>query len=341
MRKTVILITGANGEIGHGLVQHFRTTADTDVVALDLKPIDRELADGCAATIVGDILDDNVLQRLASEFEIHEIYHLAALLSTRSEHAPIQGHRVNVNGTLNLLQLAHEQATSHGHNVKFLFPSSIAAYGIPNRETKNILDPLDEGEFNFPATMYGCNKLYCEQLGRYFSRHFRQLDARVASSGVDFRGLRFPGLISAYTVPAGGTSDYGPEMIHAAASGKPYDCFVDEGAALPFMAMPDAVKALTSLAAAGQDQLGRRVYNVTSFTLSAGEIRDRVLARFPGAEVRFNPDPARAKIVDSWPALVDDSAARNDWGWAPEYGVDRAFDDYVFPNVARYYEGTS
>lgn len=341
MRKNVILITGANGEIGHGLVDHFRDHSDTEVVALDLNPIDRVQAEGCASTIVGDILDDNVLQRLESEYEIHEIYHLAALLSTRSEHAPIQAHRVNVNGTLNLMRLASEQARSHGHTVKFMFPSSIAAYGLPNRETKNIVDPLEESEFNFPTTMYGCNKLYCEQLGRYFSRHFRQLDVDSSASGVDFRAIRFPGLISAFTVPAGGTSDYGPEMIHAAASGQPYECFVDAEAKLPFMAMPDAVKALMSLANAGQEQLGRRVYNVTSFSLTAADIRERVVRRFPDARVEFCADPARARIVDTWPAEVDDSAARNDWGWVPDYDVDRAFDEYVLPNVARYYEESS
>src|SRR6185295_16941446 len=109
---------------------------------------------------------------------------------------------------------------------------------------------VKETDWNFPTTMYGCNKLYCEHLGRYYAMHYRQLAAERIPSGVDFRSIRFPGLISAFTVPAGGTSDYAPEMIHAAAQGKPYACFVTEDARLPFMAMPDAIKALVKLAEA-------------------------------------------------------------------------------------------
>lgn len=338
MRKPVILITGANGEIGHGLIEHFTSLRDRRIVALDLKSFPPELEKMCSATIVGDILDEDLLQRLVSEYEIHEIYHLAALLSTRSEYTPIQAHRVNVNGTLNLLWLAHEQARWHGNTVKFLFPSSIAAYGLPDRKTKDSVAPLKENDFNFPSTMYGCNKLYCEQVGRYFSENFQQLAAEPASSGVDFRSLRFPGLISAVTVPSGGTSDYGPEMIHAAASGAPYECFVDEGARLPFMAMPDAARALTMLADAKADRLTQRVYNITSFSLTAAEIRERVVGSFADADISFHPDVARARIVDTWPGFVDDAAARADWDWAPELEVDRVFDDYVFPGVAAYYK---
>ncbi len=337
MRKPVILVTGANGEIGHGLIEHFRDQHDSRVVALDLNAFDEHVAESCTATIVGDILDEDLLQRLVSEYEIHLIIHLAALLSTRSEYTPVQAHRVNVNGTLNLLQLAHEQARWHGNTVKFLFPSSIAAYGLPDRGAKNAAGAVGENDFNFPSTMYGCNKLYCEKLGRYFTHYFRQLAADPAPSGVDFRSLRYPGLISAVTMPSGGTSDFGPEMIHAAAAGQRYECFVDAEARLPFMAMPDAIKALISLANAPADCLTRSVYNVTSFSLSAAEIRDRVLAHYPNADIGFEPDPPRARIVDSWPADVDDGCARRDWGWSPEYDIDRAFDEYIFPNIARHY----
>jgi len=338
MRKPVILITGANGEIGHGLIEHFAECDDRDVVALDLKPLDERIADHCSADIVGDILDENLLQRLVSEYEIHAIYHLAALLSTRSEYTPAIAHRVNVNGTLNLLQLAHEQAKWHGTPVKFLFPSSIAAYGLPHRHAKQTAGKVRENDWNFPTTMYGCNKLYCEQLGRYFTRHYGQLSAERPSSGVDFRAIRFPGLISAVTVPAGGTSDYAPEMIHAAAQGKPFTCFVDEQTSLPFMAMPDAIRALIELASAAAERLTRRVYNVTAFSLTAGRIRDFVLSAFPDAKITFEPDPPRAAIVDSWPADVDDTAARTDWGWVPAYPETRAFEEYLVPAISRYYE---
>lgn len=338
MRKPVTLITGANGEIGHGLIEHFGRSGGHEVVALDLKPLDERLRSCCTAWLDGDILDQNLLQRLVSEYEIHAIYHLAALLSTRSEYTPDTAHRVNVEGTLNLLMLAHQQASWHGHHVKFLFPSSIAVYGLPDLETKHRAGRVREIDYNEPTTMYGCNKLYCEQLGRYFALHFRQLAVERTPSGVDFRSIRFPGLISAVTLPAGGTSDYASEMIHAAAQSKPYACFVRDSARIPFMAMPDAIKALVMLADAPLERLTRRVYNVTSFSPSAGEIRDRVLKAFPRATITFEPHAARAAIVDSWPEDVDDSPARHDWGWSPDYGADRTFDEYLVPTISKFYK---
>jgi nucleoside-diphosphate-sugar epimerase len=338
MRKPVTLITGANGEIGHGLIEYLRRQDHTEIVALDLKPIDEELRPHCHATLAGDILDDFLMGRLVSEYEIHAIFHLAALLSTRSEYTPETAHRVNVDGTLKLIRLAHEQSRWHGNRVQFLFPSSIAAYGLPDLETKNKAGRVREIDWNFPTTMYGCNKLYCEHLGRYYTLHYRQLAAEWAPSGVDFRAIRFPGLISAFTMPTGGTSDFAPEMIHAAARGEPYACFVRPEARIPFMAMPDAVRALTMLAEAPEKGLRQRVYNVGAFSPSAGEIRDFVRKAFPQAEIVFEPDLPRARIVDSWPADVDDTPARRDWGWQPEYDAQRAFDEYLVPNIARCYK---
>jgi len=336
MRVPVTLITGANGEIGHGLIEHLRRNG-TAVVALDLKPIDESLRPHCHAHIAGDILDDFLMGRLVSEYEINAIYHLAALLSTRAEYTPETAHSVNVEGTLKLIKLAVEQARWHGHRVKFLFPSSIAAYGLPDVETKNKVGRVRETDWNFPTTMYGCNKLYCEHLGRYYTRHYRQLAAEQTASGVDFRAIRFPGLISAVTMPTGGTSDFAPEMIHAAAQGKPYACFVAPEARIPFMAMPDGVKALVTLAAAPEERLTQRVYNVGAFSPTAAEIRARVLRAFPQADITFKPDKPRARIIDSWPADVDDTAARRDWGWQPDYDFARAFDEYLVPTISRYY----
>ncbi|MFO0838189.1 MAG: NAD-dependent epimerase/dehydratase family protein [Phycisphaerae bacterium] len=338
MRKPVVLITGANGEIGHGLIERLGNGREEQVIALDLKPLDERLRQFCLAWLVGDILDQNLLQRLVSEYEIHAIYHLAALLSTRAEYTPDTAHRVNVEGTLNLLKLAHEQARWHGTPVKFLFPSSIAVYGLPDRRTKSEAGRVRETEWNFPTTMYGCNKLYCEQLGRYFTLHYRQLAAERSASGVDFRSLRFPGLISAVTMPTGGTSDYAPEMIHAAAQGKPYACFVDEDARLPFMAMPDAIAALVNLASVSAERLSQRSYNVGSFSISAREVRERVVRAFPDAKIAFKVDAPRLAIVDTWPADVDDTPARREWGWAPAYDANRAFDEYLIPTIGRYYQ---
>src|ERR1044071_5262652 len=154
---------------------------------------------------------------------------------------------VNVEGTLRLLEFAQHEGESHGRPVVFLYPSSIAAYGLPSLDAKMRAGRVHEDEWNTPTTMYGCNKLYCEHLGRYYARYYKQLAVDTPPGRVDFRCVRFPGLISAVTVPAGGTSDYAPEMIHAAARGEPYACFVRGDTRLPFMTMPDAGGAMLRL----------------------------------------------------------------------------------------------
>jgi nucleoside-diphosphate-sugar epimerase len=185
--------------------------------------------------------------------------------------------------------------------------------------------------------MYGCNKLYCEQLGHYYARHYKQLAPEVQSGRVDFRAVRFPGLISAITIPSGGTSDYAPEMIHAAAQGQPYACFVRPDARIPFMAMPDGVDALLALARAPKTQVTQTAYNLGAFAPTADEIRKEVLQAFPAAIVTWAVDQKRQGIVDSWPEDVDDRAARRDWGFAPKYDFSRAFREYLIPTIrARY-----
>lgn len=336
MRKKVNLITGAAGEIGQALIKGLVDRSSNPIVSLDLQPLPEGMR-SMTIHIQGDIMDKSLLSRLVSEYEIDTIYHLAALLSTRAEFSPEAAHRVNVEGTLVLLQLAAEQSEWRGEPVRFIFPSSIAAYGLPDLETKTTYARVREWEWNYPRTMYGCNKLYCEQLGNYFSRHYRQLAADRPVM-LDFRSVRFPGLISAFTVPSGGTSDYGPEMLHAAAKGEPYACFVREDVRIPFMVMPDAVKSLLLLTEAPREALKRSVYNVTSFSLSAGEFRDCVLKAFPGAEICFEPDLKRQGIVDSWPADLDDSAGRRDWNWSPDYDVERSFGEYLVPNIRQRYQ---
>lgn len=337
MRKEVVLITGANGEMGHGLITHLGQQGNVNIVALDVSPIDESLKPYCSRFILGDILDTMLLGRLVVEFEIRSIYHLASLLSTKAEYNPETAHRVNVEGTLNLLRLAVEQSQWQGRSVKFLYPSSIAAYGLPNLETKAKAGRVKESEWCSPNTMYGCNKLYCEHLGRYYASHYRQLAADHDKNTIDFRAIRFPGLISAVTIPTGGTSDYGPEMLHAAAENVPYKCFVRPDTRLPFMVMPDAIKALLCLEDAPRESLTQFVYNVTSFSPSAYEIYEIVKQAFPKSEITFEPHPSRQAIVDSWPAEVDDSAARRDWNWLPDYDQKRAFDEYLLPAIRKRY----
>ncbi len=337
MRKTVILITGASGEIGHGLVEQLAAGDHTSIITLDLRPLPGELDDKIERAFTGSILDRNLLDRILSEYEVDMVFHLAAILSTRGEFSPFTAHQVNVEGTMNLLDFAQSQGESHGRPVVFLYPSSIAAYGLPDLDAKARVGRVKEHEWNVPTTMYGCNKLYCEHLGRYYSSYYKQLAAETLSGRVDFRGIRFPGLISAVTMPSGGTSDYAPEMIHAAAKGEPYACFVRPDTRIPFMAMPDAVDALLRLAHADRANLRQAVYNIGAFNPSAGEIRDLVMEGFPAAQVTFEPDLKRQAIVDTWPADVDDSSAREDWGLSPRYDLERAFTEYLFPRIREQY----
>ncbi len=336
-RSSGVLITGAGGEVGHGLIRALHEHGRTDIIAVDLREMDDEIKGMCAQTFVGDICDKALLARLLSMFEIERIFHLAALLSTRSEYAPERAHEVNVVGTLNLLQLAAEQARSHGGSVVFVYPSSIAAYGIGDPGTKAGAGAVVEDAYLEPTTMYGCNKLACEHLGRYYARHYRQLAQDRVEGLIDFRCLRYPGLISADTVPAGGTSDYGPEMVHAAARGEAYACFVREDSRIPFMTMGEAVEATLLLAGAEREKLTRCVYNVAGFSASAGELAAEVRRHFPDAQITYEVDQQRQAIIDSWPADMDCGSAARDWGFAPRFGMAEAFSEVLVPGVKKRY----
>jgi threonine 3-dehydrogenase len=332
-----ILITGANGEIGHGLISRLAESGPARIVALDLHAADSFVQARCHRVVAGDIADIALLDTLVATYDFDVVYHLAALLSTKSERQPRLANRVNVDGTLNLLEMTVSQARQQERDIKFVYPSSVAVYGLPDPGTKEKAGKVREDDWCEPRTMYGINKLYCERLGRYYELYYRQLDAQSSPARLDFRCLRFPGLISAVTVPTGGTSDFAPEMLHAAAAGKPYACFVRPDTRIPFMAMPDAITALLDLESAPRERLTRKVYNVGSFNPSAGEVYERVRRAFVEAKVTFGPDLKRQGIVDSWPIDVDDAAARRDWGWRPAFDEQRAFDDYLLPAVTKRY----
>ena len=240
------------------------------------------------------------------------MFHLAALLSTRSEFSPRTAHEVNVEGTLNLLEFAQHEAESHGRPVVFLYPSSIAAFGLPSLDAKQRRRPRARGPVHASDDDV--------RVQQAVLRAARPTTTRITTSScrpsrvsgrVDFRAVRFPGLISADTVPSGGTSDYAPEMIHAAAKGEPYACFVRPDTRIPFMAMPDGVDALLALARAPrsaltQSRLQPRRLRADRPTKSA----PRCCARFRRRDVTYKVDEKRQGIVDSWPEDVDDSAAR-------------------------------
>jgi threonine 3-dehydrogenase len=335
MPDRTILITGASGEIGQALIDALSEDPLTTIISLDLKSLPKWLK-GKSKHIQGDLQDKSLLHNLEVEYSFDRIYHLAAVLSTTAEYNPTLAHQVNTCITFDLLDLAARQSQESGVPVKFIFPSSIAVYGLPDIKTKEAQPLLKENQWTEPKTMYGCSKLYCEKVGSYYSEGYHQL-ANTTPVRLDFRAIRFPGIISAFTVPSGGTSDFGPEMIHAAAQGKEYHCFVREDVRIPFMVMPDAVRSLQMLADAPLDQLSQRVYNVTSFSYSAADFAKFTRQGFPGAAISFQPDPPRQAIVDSWPANIDDSAARRDWGWQPHYNAEDACQQYLLKNIKAYY----
>ena len=334
MSQKSVLVTGACGEIGQALVQSL-SKRGFRIVTADLAPLPETIKSLSAEHIQGDLVNRI---KIFYDYNFDVIFHLAASLSSKAEVATEEAHRINVEGTMQLLMLAAYKSEKLKKSVKFLFPSSIAVYGFPTRAAKHAAGRVKEEDYNTPHTMYGCNKLYCEKLGIYYSNFYgqRHLDPDPPTM-VDFRAIRFPGLVSAFTVPSGGTSDYGPEMLHAAAQGKPYACFVDAETRISFMAMPDAIKSILMLTDAPHQDLSGRVYNIAAFSLSAGEFRQRALQAYPNARITFEPNPRRQGIVDSWPEDVDDARARADWGFSAKYGLERAFEEYLLPNIRKRY----
>jgi threonine 3-dehydrogenase len=330
-----VFVTGACGEIGQALVQGLAQRGGYKIVTSDLYPLPDSIRSLVAEHVVGDLV---YKVKTFYDYDFDFIFHLAASLSSKAEIATEEAHRINVEGTMQLLMLAAYRAEKYHKAVKFLFPSSIAAYGMPNLEVKRQAGVVKEADWNTPHTMYGCNKLYCEKLGLYYGKYYGQkhLDENPPTM-LDFRALRFPGLISAFTLPSGGTSDYGPEMLHAAAQGKPYACFVRADTKISFMAMPDAIKSLLIIMDVPREKLSYTVYNIAAFAITADEFRQRALKAFPDAKIIYEVNPRRQGIVDSWPEDVDDSLARAEWGWKPDYDVDHFFDNYFLPEIRKRY----
>ncbi len=335
MTEKLVLVTGACGEIGQALVQGLAKQGGYRIVTSDLSPLPDSIKNISSEHVQGDLV---YKIKNFYDYDFDVIFHLAASLSSKAEVASEEAHRINVEGTMQLLMLAGYRSEKYNKSVKFLFPSSIAAYGMENLETKIAAGCVAEDDCNTPHTMYGCNKLYCEKLGMYYSKYFGQhhLDENPPHM-LDFRAIRFPGLISAFTLPSGGTSDYGPEMLHAAAQGKPYACFVREDTKISFMAMPDAIKSLLMLVDVPRERLHHNVYNIAAFAITAGEFRDRAVKAFPGAQITFEPNPRRQEIVNSWPEDVDDTLARAEWNWRPDYDANAFFDDYFLPEIRKRY----
>ena len=337
MREKITLVTGANGEIGQELIKALAKDNTKKIIALDLHPIENTISNLLHDKLTGNILDKNLLEQISSTYEIQEVYHLAALLSTRSEFAPHMAHEVNVTGTLNMLTLSVEQAKSQGEAVKFFFPSSIAVYGLENEKIKIQANAITESEYCNPITMYGCNKLYCEKLGSYYSKYYHQLSNDFKHNLIDFRSIRFSGLISTLTEPQGGTSDYIPQMLHSAARNENYNCFVHNNTRMPFMVMPDAISAIISLMNSPQKTIKSQVYHLSTFNPTPKEFYNYLLKYFPDFHTDYEINPKRQAMVNSWPLNLNCNRAIDEWNWTPKYNLENAFSEYLIPNIQKQY----
>jgi threonine 3-dehydrogenase len=297
-----IMVTGALGQIGTELTIALRARYGAEnVIATDCRPQpSRNLRDtGPFQTV--DVMDVDALDRVIRQYNIDTVFHLAALLSATGEQKPQLCWHVNMDGTFNILELGVRYQMA-----RLIIPSSIAVWGkgvpLENTPQETVLKP---------ATMYGITKVCGELLGDYY----------VDRYGLDVRGLRYPGIISHQTPPGGGTTDYAVAIFYEAVEKGSYTCFVREDTVLPMMYMPDAIRGTILLAEADFSRLRRHSdFNIAAMSFSAGELARAIRQHLPNFKVSYEPDYHQA-IADSWPRSIDDSAAREEWGWKPEWDL--------------------
>lgn len=305
-----ILVTGAFGQIGSEMVPELRKKyGKENVVAVghSKQPDDETKNSGPFAFV--DVCKKEELEKIVDEYKIDTIYHLAAILSAVGEKNPALAYKVNNTGFYNILEIAKDKKLE-----RVMIPSSIAVFGseTPKDNTPN------ETVLN-PSTMYGISKVHGELLGEYYFNKF----------GVDVRGVRYPGIISNKTLPGGGTTDYAVEIFYYAVKNKKYTCFLNEESTLPMMYMPDALKAMIELAEADVSKLTHHCnYNVAGMSFSPKELEAEIKKLVPEFSVEYNPD-YRQKIADSWPKSIDDSIARRDWNWKPDYSLEEMTKDML------------
>jgi nucleoside-diphosphate-sugar epimerase len=297
-----VLVTGATGQIGSELVPELRRLhgGQNVVVGVHRRPPSEELGEAGPYEKV-DVNDRKSIERAVDEYDIDTIYHMAAILSAAGEKDPWLAWDVNMNGTYNVLEVARERDM-----VRVFVPSSIAAFGpeTPREDTpqETVLKP---------RTMYGLTKVAGELLCNYYFEKF----------GLDVRGVRYPGIISYKTPPGGGTTDYAVEIFYEALKHERYICFLREDSTLPMMYMPDCIKATLDLMNADLSKLRHHSdFNLAAISFSPKELADEIRKHIPEFSISYEPD-SRQAIADSWPKTIDDSSARQEWGWEPSYDL--------------------
>ena len=302
-RMSRILVTGALGQIGSELTEELRKRYGRDNVdASDIR------SDESSNVVTGgpwtelDVTDAEAVEKTVIDNRIDSIFHMAAILSATGENYPQLCWKVNMNGTLNILEVARKNDLT-----RVIIPSSIAAFG-PETPREN----TPQETILRPKTMYGVTKVSGELLCDYYVRRYN----------VDVRGVRYPGIISSETLPGGGTTDYAVDIYYKAIEDGRYTCFVKKDTMLPMMYMPDCIKATLDLAEADfSDLVHHSDFNVGALSVTAGDIAESIRKHIPDLEVDYDPD-FRQAIADTWPSSVNDSAARKEWGWEPEWDID-------------------
>lgn len=297
-----ILVTGAVGQIGSELTMELRKRYGNDNVLATgrkTKPSKTLLNSGPFEFI--DITVRETVVKIVDEYDIDTIYNMAAILSAVGEERPLLCWNVNINGLYNIMEIAREREM-----IRVFVPSSIAVFGP---ETPR--DNTPQETVLKPKTMYGLTKVTGELLGDYYFKRFN----------LDVRGIRYPGIISSETLPGGGTTDYAVEIFYEAINNKKYSCFVKEDTVLPMMYMPDCIKGTIDLMEADISKLKHHCdFNLTAMSFSVGELVDEIKKHIPEFTCDYKPD-FRQAIADSWPGSIDDSDAREEWGWEPEYDL--------------------
>jgi len=296
-----ILVTGACGQVGQELVPALREKYGTyNVIATDVRSPPRAFLETGPFQYC-DVCVEDSLNRIALENGVDTIVHLAAMLSATGERNPQLALKVNNSGLQNVLELARL------NDMRVFCPSTIAVFGPT---TPRDMTP-DECIMR-PTTMYGVTKTFGEMLGEYYHEKF----------GVDFRSLRYPGVISSEAMPGGGTTDYAVEIYYEALLRGKYKCFLDEETVLPMLFMPDLLKGTLALMEAPEEQVKRRVYNIGAMSFTPQLLEQAIKKAGVDFEMSYEPD-FRQAIADTWPKVIDDSNARADWGWNPEYDIDK------------------
>ena len=306
-----ILVIGANGQIGSELVGALAQQHGADnVIASDIGAKNVYEAQRYAQL---NVLDKDGLATIIADENITQVYQLAAMLSATGEAAPLKAWSLNMDGLLNILELARERGEA-GKPLRIFWPSSIAAFG-PNTPQVNTpqMTVMD------PTSMYGISKLAGERLCEYYH----------AKYGVDVRSIRYPGIISYKSPPGGGTTDYAIAIFHAALRGERYDCFLNAATTLPMIYMPDAIRATIELMDAPAESIKiRSSYNVAGVSFNPEQLAAAIGAKVPGFAISYTPD-SRQAIADSWPQSLDDSTAHADWGWTAQIGVEQMVADML------------